>query len=232
MLKSQVGMPNLQFIGERIDLRAEAARARRRLYPATLLYSTYTLTVWTLAVRAARSPLVPLAFFSAGVAVWTLIEYLAHRFILHRRFPDGPGVVQHWLHYAFDNLHTEHHARPWDGNHINGTIKDTLPYMALFGASSFLAPIDTAPVFWAGVMQTYVVEEWVHQSVHYISLYRFRGAYWRYIQRHHCYHHSPRGSELAFGLTNGCWDVLFGTRIPEKDRRLLFSPRSASARSV
>jgi sterol desaturase/sphingolipid hydroxylase (fatty acid hydroxylase superfamily) len=133
------------------------------------------------------------------------------------------------MHRTFDSLHSEHHARPWDGNHINGRIRDTALYMAFFASLSFLAPLPTAPVLWAGIMQSYVLEEWVHQSVHYIYLYKFGGPYWRYICRHHAYHHSPQGAELAYGLTNGFWDIVFHTRVPERERRLLYgSPRPAS----
>jgi hypothetical protein len=102
------------------------------------------------------------------------MEYLAHRYVLHQRFPDGPGLLQHWMHLTFDNLHTEHHARPWDGNNINGTIRDTWLYMSFFAATQLPAP--HAPVFWAAVMQSYVVEEWVHQSVHYVLLYGAGGT--------------------------------------------------------
>jgi sterol desaturase/sphingolipid hydroxylase (fatty acid hydroxylase superfamily) len=161
-------------------------------------------------LRRGRSPLLDSA------------EYLAHRYIQHGRFPDGPGVARHWLHNAFDALHMEHHARPWDGDHINGTIKDTLLYVAFFAALSFLAPLTTAPVFVAGFLHAYIIEEWIHQAVHFIAVYKFRGPYWRYITRHHSYHHSPRGSEIAFGLTNGVWDVVLDTRIPPKDRALLY----------
>lgn len=222
ILKSKVGMPAVQFSGQKIDLAAEARRARGRLYPATLLYSAYATGVLALALASGAPVGTTLAFYGAGWVAWTLIEYLAHRYVLHYRFPDGPGPVQHWLHEAFDNLHTVHHARPWDGDHINGTIKDTLLYMAFFAAVSWLAPLHTGPVFWAAVMQAYVVEEWVHQSTHYPALYRLEGPYWRYITRHHAYHHSPRGAELAFGLTSGLWDAVFGTRVPERDRRLLY----------
>jgi sterol desaturase/sphingolipid hydroxylase (fatty acid hydroxylase superfamily) len=227
MLKSRVGMPPVHYAGQRIDLAAEARKARRRLYPVTVLYSGYALVVLALALRAAATPLIVIAFFLGGVAAWTLLEYFAHRYVLHQRFPDGPGPFQHWLHRTFDNLHTEHHARPWDGNHINGTIKDTWLYVSILGGLSFLAPLPTAPVLWAGVVQSYVIEEWVHHSVHYLGLYRFGGPYWRYINRHHAYHHSPRGSELAFGLTNGFWDVVLGTRIPPEDRQLLYGRRAA-----
>ena len=98
----------------------EAAKARGRLYPATVLYTAYTLALLGVGRPPARTSWPRLAFFAGGIAAWTLIEYFVHRYILHGRFPDGPGVVQHFLHKRFDHLHWEHHARPWDGNHING----------------------------------------------------------------------------------------------------------------
>lgn len=227
MLKSKVGMPLIRFADQRIDLAAEARRARRRFYPATIVYSAYALTVGWLAFAQASVVAVPIASIIAGTVSWTLIEYLAHRYVLHGRFPDGPGPVQHWMHVKFDSLHAEHHERTWDGNHINGTIRDTWLYMTAFAALSFLAPLETAPLFWAAIMQCYVVEEWVHHSVHYLHVYRLRGRYWRYIGRHHAYHHSPRGTEVAFGLTSGFWDVVFATRVPARDRALLYGSRSA-----
>jgi sterol desaturase/sphingolipid hydroxylase (fatty acid hydroxylase superfamily) len=79
-------------------------------------------------------------------------------------------------------------------------------------------------------VQFYVIEEWVHHSVHYLGVYKLGGPYWRYINRHHAYHHSPQGSELAFGLTNGFWDIVFGTRVPEEARRRLYGRRSRGRR--
>jgi sterol desaturase/sphingolipid hydroxylase (fatty acid hydroxylase superfamily) len=152
------------------------------------------------------------------------MEYLIHRHILHGRFPDGDGLLQRFLHDRFDHLHYEHHQRPWDGNHINGTIADTLPAVALVALASHLAPLHTLPVLVAGILQAYIAEEWVHHSVHF---YNFRGRYFSYIKRHHIYHHSPRGSEVGFGLTSGIWDMLRGTRIPATARQLLYRRRAA-----
>jgi sterol desaturase/sphingolipid hydroxylase (fatty acid hydroxylase superfamily) len=225
VLKSRVGMPRIQYHGEKIDLAAQARRARRRLYPVTVLYSAYALSILALALRRAGSPLLPLAYWVAGAFAWTFLEYFAHRWVLHQRFPDGTGAWQRWAHRTFDNLHTEHHARPWDGSHINGTIKDTWLYVVLFGALSLLAPLPTLPVLWASVVQCYVIEEWVHHSVHYLGLYKLGGPYWRYINRHHAWHHSPHGDQTAFGLTNGFWDVVFGTRVPAPARAKLYRRR-------
>ena len=102
-----------------------------------MLYTTYSATLLAWAFRTPHR-LAAIAFFAAGIAAWTLLEYFVHRYLLHGRFPDGPGIVQHFLHKRFDHLHWEHHARPWDGNHINGRIMDTLPFsIALVAIASF-----------------------------------------------------------------------------------------------
>jgi cyclopropane-fatty-acyl-phospholipid synthase len=191
-----------------VDVRAEAAKARQHLMPVTLLYSSGSAVVLALVVRSGRSLPVAGLFLLAGAAAWTLLEYLVHRYILHGPFPDGPGLARRFLHRRFDHLHVEHHQRPWDGHHINGSVGDTLPFVVLLGGLASLAPLHTLPVFLVGLVQSYVVEEWIHHSVHY---YNFDSRYFRYIRRHHLYHHSRHGARLAFGLTSHVWDVAWGT---------------------
>jgi sterol desaturase/sphingolipid hydroxylase (fatty acid hydroxylase superfamily) len=198
--------------------RQEARKARRRFYPSTVFYTAYAATVMFFALRSGR-PMTAIAYFTAGIAVWTLIEYLFHRFVLHGRFPEGPGPFRWFAHRFLDPLHWEHHARPWDGNHINGTLKDTLPVLVVFAAVGWLFPLPTAPMLVAGIVAGYVVEEWVHHSVHF---YRFDNRYFQYIRRHHLYHHSPKGMEVAFGLSNGFWDIVWDTRISEDERIALY----------
>ncbi len=209
-------LPEGRPAGVRREL--EARKARRRLYPVSLLYTAYAAVLLFVAMRK-ETRLSALAFFALGGAVWTAVEYWVHRYVLHGRFPDGPGLFQRFCHRSFDHLHIEHHRRPWDGNHVNGTIKDTLPLVALLAALSYLFPFHSAPMLIAGVLQAYVLEEWIHHSVHFCN---FRGRYFQYIRRHHLYHHSPRGSNVGFGLTNGFWDVVWHTRIPENERRALY----------
>lgn len=202
----------------RFVLADEARRARRRLYPSTVLYSAYFLVVAGLAWGPDHRTVV-VAAGAAGVCAWTVIEYLAHRYILHGRFPDGPGL-RRLAHRHLDHLHVEHHSRPWDGNHISGTLRDTLvPWLFLAVLSFAAGPVHTWPLFVAAIILSYVAEEWVHHSVHYC---RFNSAYFRYIRRHHLFHHSPRGSEVAYGLTSGLWDAVLGTRIPALDRARLY----------
>jgi len=196
----------------------EARKGRRRLYPTTVVYTLLTSIALVYALRS--SPPATAVWWLGGIAFWTWLEYTVHRYILHRTFPDGPGA-QHWLHRMFDHLHVEHHARPWDGNHINGTIRDTAPFVVPMALVAALFRPHTALAFLAGMIQAYVVEEWVHHSVHF---YHFRNRYFRYIKRHHLYHHSRVGNGMAYGLTSGMWDAAYGTRIPAPVRASLYGP--------
>lgn len=195
----------------------EARKGRRRLYPVTAVY--LLVTTFGLATALRTHPTVAAAWWFTGVAFWTWLEYFVHRYILHGVFPDGPGT-RHLLHVLFDHLHVQHHERPWDGNHINGTLKDTGPFLLPAYVLALLLPPHTLLALLCGLTQAYVVEEWVHHSVHF---YHFRSPYFRYIKRHHLYHHSQRGRELGFGLTSGLWDVAYGTRFPDEVRAALYA---------
>ncbi len=203
--------------------RQQARISRHRLYPVTVFYSVYSLAVLMIALRSAH-PWIALAFYGAGVPVWTLVEYLFHRYVLHGHFPPGEGMIRRFMHERLDPLHWEHHEHPFDGHHINGELKDLLPLFFVAAPLSFIAPVYALPVLLAGVVEFYVVEEWVHHSCHF---YNFRNPYFRYIKRHHFYHHSPKGMERGYGLTNGFWDIVFKTRYPAEARQALYHHKKA-----
>jgi hypothetical protein len=195
----------------------QARISRHRLYPLTAFYTFYSLTVLILALRTVH-PRVALAFYLAGVPVWTFVEYLFHRYVLHGRFPPGNGIIKRFLHERLDPLHWEHHERPLDGMHISGELKDLLPLFVVAAPLSFLFPIYTLSTLLAGVVQSYAIEEWVHHSTHF---YNFRNPYFRYIKRYHLYHHTRQGMEMGYGLTSGFWDLVFKTRFSAPVRQFL-----------
>jgi cyclopropane-fatty-acyl-phospholipid synthase len=158
-----------------------------------------------------------LRFAALGVASWTLAEYLVHRYVLHGVFPRGPGFLRSSLHHLFDASHADHHARPWDGMHINGHI-DTLFAAAVMAPFSLLAPPYTASVWVATLLVCYAAEEWLHHAMHFWNL---RWTYFQYIRRRHLYHHSRHGVGTAYGITSGIWDMALRTRIPARARRML-----------
>ena len=210
-----VGSERLPFA---LYKREQAELARRRLIPTTLFYSAYFLIIVVLAFRS-RHPAIAAFFLAAGVVNWTLVEYLFHRYVLHRHFADGKGFIRKFAHRRLDPLHFEHHERPWDAFHITGMIKDLLPLFFVAAPLSFIGPIYTLPILLAATVEGYICEEWVHYTIHFCKI---RNPYFRYVKRFHLYHHSPKGFDRGYGITGGFWDFVFGTRYPEPVRRRLF----------
>lgn len=201
--------------------RRQAAISRRRLYPVTAFYTAYSVILLTMAWRTAH-PYRAVLFFLAGIPVWTLVEYLTHRYLLHGRFKRSKKWYKKWYkslaNKYLDPLHWEHHERPTDGLHISGELKDLLPLFVVAVPLSFIFPFDTAPMLLAGVSQSYLAEEWIHHCIHF---YNFRNPYFRHIKGYHLYHHSSAGMEMGYGITSGFWDVIFKSRFPNSVRERL-----------
>jgi sterol desaturase/sphingolipid hydroxylase (fatty acid hydroxylase superfamily) len=221
LLKSRDGIPSPLPFPRDVDMAREARIARRRFYPVTLAYTAYALAVLVPGVRMSAGA--TLGATAAALAVWTLVEYLFHRYILHGPFPPAGGHVRRWLHDRFDRMHADHHQRPWDGLHINGRF-ETVPAALAMAAGSYLLPHPEGPVFVAMLLQCYVIEEWIHYSVHF---HTWKGRYFAHIRRHHMYHHGNRGRDVAFGLTSAIWDRPFGTRVGAADRARVEMARPA-----
>ena len=208
--------------------RQQARISRRSLAPATVFYPCYAAIVLVLAIRA-KHPLISVACLLAGFVVWTLVEYSSHRFIFHAHFARSQksafkkfytGLANKYL----DPLHWGHHERPFDGEHINGRLRDLLPLFVVAAPVSLIFfPIYTAPLMLAGVVLGYVAEEWIHHSIHF---YNFRIPYFRHIKRYHIYHHTSAGITRGFGITSALWDIVFRTRYPEAVRHRLFGRRA------
>ena len=204
--------------------REQARISRYILYRVTAFYTTYSVIMFYFGLRSGH-PYVALGFYAIALPIWTYLEYLAHRFILHGRFQKSKHrwkVYKVLANKYLDPLHWEHHARPFDGNHINGELHDLLPVFAISALASFGFPVYTVPMLVAGIWQFYCLEEWVHHSVHY---YKFRDPYFRYMKKHHFYHHTSNGMTLGFGLTSGIWDRIVGTAFPKAVRARLYGNR-------
>jgi sterol desaturase/sphingolipid hydroxylase (fatty acid hydroxylase superfamily) len=220
LLKSEVGSWPEPVFPPGVDLVLEASRSRRRMYPVTIIYAVLLLGLLATAWNASRLPR-GLAFVAVGLAVWTAMEYLVHRFVLHVAFPARADWGSRVLHSLFDAAHADHHAKPWDGYHINGHL-DTLFVAVWLVPVSLLAPPHTASLAVAGLFAGYVAEEWAHHAMHFRN---FGWGYFQYVRRRHLYHHSRHGVGTAYGITSDFWDKVFGTRIPLPQRERLLPVR-------
>ena len=139
----------------------------------------------------------------AGLAVWTLLEYLMHRFVFHAI----PGVAQ---------MHGRHHADP-------AAFVGTPVWISLAGfAVGFFAPlwavagveIASGTAAGLGLGLTWYVA--VHDAIHRRTLDRNSFLYQAKL-RHACHHARPDGN---YGVTTGFWDRVLGTAIDPAQRQV------------
>lgn len=133
-----------------------------------------------------------------GLAVWTLAEYLIHRFAFHH-FPGLQAV------------HLEHHAEP-DGLHGSPTVVSVVAFAGLaFAPLWYLIGLPSAAALTVGVMMGYLAYAAVHYAVHHVT---GLGPRWirpqlRALIKAHAVHHHQFTSN--FGVTTTLWDRVFGT---------------------
>ncbi len=138
----------------------------------------------------------------AGLMLWTLIEYLAHRFILHE------------IRYLAD-MHEMHHNDPTG---FVGT--PTWLSLGMICCGSLLplwwkSGLGLAGGFTAGMMAGYLWYVGIHHIVHHWRI--LPGTYLYRLKRRHALHHHAR-QPCNFGVTTGFWDRVFGTAFAGADR--------------
>jgi sterol desaturase/sphingolipid hydroxylase (fatty acid hydroxylase superfamily) len=137
-----------------------------------------------------------------GVMLWTLLEYVFHRFVFHR----VPVIA---------DMHELHHKRP-------GDLVGTPSYVSLgVGVFGILAPLwfvagrEVATSITGGLALGYLWYVSIHHAIHHwrvrhvVYLYRGRG--------HHSLHHA--NPAVNFGVTTALWDRVFGTMKDPETRR-------------
>jgi sterol desaturase/sphingolipid hydroxylase (fatty acid hydroxylase superfamily) len=133
---------------------------------------------------------------ASGVMIWTLAEYLVHRFVYHK-IP------------VLRELHGMHHSHPCDliGAPIWVSIVIFSSFFLLI-VTMFSAGIARATT--GGLIAGYLCYLLIHDAVH-----RWQLAETSWLRRHRLRHlrHHRCPEPGNFGVTTGIWDFLFGTLI-------------------
>ena len=131
-----------------------------------------------------------------GLALWTIIEYFFHRFLLHASSFAGA-------------THGLHHEAPRNPDQIlvrsfPALLVSTTAFGIIFAATGSL--FDSAGIM-TGVWTGFLYYELVHYRVH-MSLRN--SPLLQRQRRAHFYHHFSN-SKKCFGVTSSMWDYVFGT---------------------
>jgi len=131
----------------------------------------------------------------SGLAGWTLIEYLLHRFVLH-----GLGPFSHW--------HADHHRRPRALIGAPTLLSATLIVMLVFLPALVLGSLWRACAFTLGVLAGYLAYAITHHATHH---WHADSAWLKRRRRWHALHHHRTGRPGHYGVTSAFWDHVFGS---------------------
>ncbi|MFW5688169.1 MAG: sterol desaturase family protein [Spirochaetota bacterium] len=162
---------------------------------ATVGFAVATRPGWYIAIGVAL-----------GVFVWTLAEYLLHRYVFHIR---SENRLLKFLGFA---IHGIHHAQPMVETRLVMPLAAGIPIAAVFYGIFYLiaglalqADHWVLPIF-GGFILGYEIYSFVHYAVHaYPNLRLTKG-----IRRHHLLHHGKDFS-TRFGVSSALWDRVLGT---------------------
>jgi len=143
------------------------------------------------------------AAFVAGLFVWTLVEYLLHRFLFHRAFPPTlEGRVAAFL------THGYHHAYPRDPTRLVLPPLVSLPLaLAVFVVAHFVLGGGAVDAACGGFVAGYVAYDSVHYVVHHT---RTKTGAIGWLRRYHLLHHHDDVA-ARYGVSSPLWDVVLGT---------------------
>ena len=142
----------------------------------------------------------------AAIFIWTLVEYLMHRYVYH--FINENKYVQKFHYYS----HGVHHHYPKDEARLFLPPVPGLVVAALFFGVFYLLMGHYAFAFFPGFLMGYLVYVYTHWAIHRFKKPRNK---WGYIWDHHNLHHFKH-PDKAFGVSTPFWDHIFNTMPPRK----------------
>ena len=150
---------------------------------------------------------IPLAFIF-GLFMWTLVEYLLHRFVFHFR-PRTP-----WQERIIFLFHGVHHAQPQCKTRLVMPPVVSIPMAVIFyglltlivglalGQPHLVGPLTS------GLLIGYITYDLTHYATHHFPM---RGKLPKYLKRYHMLHHY-KTPDQRFGVSSPLWDIVFKTK--------------------
>ncbi|XP_063169151.1 fatty acid 2-hydroxylase [Candoia aspera] len=171
----------------------------------THLFSSFT-SAYAIPVHKHWFPLL----FLLGMFIWSLVEYLIHRFIFHMNPPANSYylITFHFL------VHGQHHKSPFDHNRL---VFPIIPASLIASLFYFVACVAFHGVFGVsllcGGLCGYLIYDMMHYYFHFGS--PKEGTYLYGLKTYHSKHHFEY-QKAGFGISSRFWDRSFQTLIPEE----------------
>lgn len=148
------------------------------------------------------------SYWFFGLFLWTLVEYILHRFLFHLDYylPDNrAGITLHFL------LHGVHHYLPMDKYRL---VMPPALFLVLatpfyrLAYTIFYWDWNVATCVFSGGIFGYICYDLTHYFLHHTNL----PLWYKGLKKYHMAHHFL-DYELGFGVTSRFWDTVFGTEL-------------------
>ena len=149
-----------------------------------------------------------IGFILIGLFIWTLTEYVLHRFLFHWM---PPGKLGERMHFVF---HGVHHDYPSDSKRLVMVPTISIPLAALFFfLFKFLLGNILVFPFFAGFLMGYLFYDMTHYAIHHFN---FKGKFWLDLKQYHMLHHY-KDMNNGYGVSSKFWDLIFRTTFSKKE---------------
>ena len=150
-----------------------------------------------------------LLFFIVGMLVWTVTEYLLHRYAFHHHPKTERGMRINYV------LHGNHHEYPRDRERLFMPAAPSLILASVFFILFYLVLGKYAFPFFPGFLLGYLLYGSIHYAIHaWKPPFKWMKPLWR---NHHLHHY--KHGNLGFGVSSTMWDHVFGTMYDLKNEK-------------
>ena len=118
--------------------------------------------------------------FLVGVLMWTLLEYVVHRYVFHYEPKTRAGKMLHFI------VHGVHHDYPNDASRLVLPPAVSLPMAVLLYFLFTFAFRSYAPPLSAGFALGYVCYDTIHYATHHFAM---KNPVGRWLKQYHLRHH-------------------------------------------
>lgn len=169
--------------------------------PVILYYSFAVVALYFSFTRTNVTLLDHIWIFFSGFILFTLVEYLIHRFLFHFKAETEEELK---LQYQ---IHGVHHEFPRDKDRlVMPPLVSIVIASGFFFLFQFLFP-SACLVLFAGFVSGYSSYLLIHYAVHAM---RPPNNFLKFWWKHHALHHYS-SVDTAFSVSMPLWDYLFGT---------------------
>lgn len=146
-------------------------------------------------------------YLLAGIFIWSITEYLLHRFVFHFVPKSKWGLRLHFI------FHGVHHDFPRDAKRLVMPPSASIPLaLAFYFLFRWLLPAGIMDAFFAGFLIGYLFYDMTHYAIHH---YNFKSSIMKRVKQHHMLHHYSDASK-GYGVSSSLWDIIFDSGFKNK----------------